>query len=230
VSTFVIVHGAWSGGWAWGAVARALRAAGHEAFTPTLTGLGERVHLASPEIDLDTHVMDVVNVLRFEALASVVLVGHSYGGMVITGVAERVPERIRHLVYLDAFVPRDGESVEAIVGPEMAGAVIEASATHGDGWRVPFLGEPIDRERVTPMPLAPMRQPVEVRSAVASRLPRSFVHFTAKLPSDPQGPVITRVAARIRAEGGWAYREVAFGHSPQFTVPQEVARLLLDWA
>jgi len=230
VSTFVIVHGAWSGGWAWGAVARALRAAGHEAFTPTLTGLGERVHLASPEIDLDTHIMDVVNVLRFEALASVVLVGHSYGGMVITGVAERVPERIRRLVYLDAFVPRDGESVEAIVGPEMAGTVIEAGAAHGDGWRVPFLGEPIDRERVTAMPLAPMRQTIVVRDALASRLPRSFVHFTAKPPGDPQGPVIARVAAGLQAEGGWEYHEVAFGHSPQFAVPQEVARLLLAWA
>ena len=228
MATFVIVHGAWSGGWAWAAVARDLRAAGHEAFTPTLTGLGERVHLASPAIDLDTHVLDVVNLLRYERLERVVLVGHSYGGMVITGVAERVAERIDRLVYLDAFVPRDGESAETIVGPGLAGALIEAARIHGDGWRAPFLGEPIHPERVTVMPLAPLRAPLALRDASARRLPRTFVRFTAKPPDDPQAPIFDAMAARVRAEDGWTYREAAFDHSPQFTHPCEVARLLLE--
>src|SRR5688572_12471656 len=111
MATFVLVHGGWDGGWAWRSVAKDLQAAGHEVFTPTLTGSGERVHLASPEIGLDTHIQDIVNVLRFENLSDVLLVGHSYGGMVITGVAEQMPERIDQLIYLDAFAPRDGESL-----------------------------------------------------------------------------------------------------------------------
>src|SRR5579871_2677956 len=110
MATFVLVHGGWDGGWAWRAIANDLRAAGHEVFTPTMTGSGERVHLASPAIDLSTHVTDIANVLRYEDLYDVILVGSSYGGIVITGVAEVVPERLRQLVYLDAFVPQDGQS------------------------------------------------------------------------------------------------------------------------
>ena len=230
MATYVIVHGAWSGGWAWGAVARELRTAGHEAFTPTLTGLGERVHLANAAIDLDTHVLDVVNLLHYERLERVLLVGHSYGGMVVAGVAERIPERIDGLIYLDAFVPRDGESAEAIAGPGLAGAIHEAARLHGDGWRVPFLGEPFDPERVTVMPLGPLRSPLAVRNASARRLPRSFVHFTAKPPEDPQAPIFESMAARVRAEEGWTYREAAFDHAPHLTHPREVARLLLALA
>jgi pimeloyl-ACP methyl ester carboxylesterase len=112
VATFVLVHGMWAGGWYWQKVRPLLRAAGHEVFSPTLTGLGERVHLARPEVDLDTHIDDVVNVMRYEDLRDVVLVGHSYAGMVIGGVADRAPERLARLVYLDAFVPEDGDCVE----------------------------------------------------------------------------------------------------------------------
>ena len=128
MAIYVLVHSAWAGGWMWRSVARELRAAGHEAFTPTLTGLGERVHLANPEIDLDTHVLDVVNLVRFERLERVVLVGHSYGGMVISGVAERVPASIARLVYLDAFVPRSGESVADQLGRARAGFFVRGGA------------------------------------------------------------------------------------------------------
>src|SRR4051812_23426461 len=99
MATIVFVHGAWDGGWAWRGTARILQAAGHEIFTPTLTGAGERNHLASPEVDLDTHILDVVNVLRYENIQDAVLVGHSYAGMVITGVAECMPERLSHIIY-----------------------------------------------------------------------------------------------------------------------------------
>lgn len=108
MTTFVLVHGAWLGGWAWKHVTPRLRMAGHEVFAPTLTGLGERVHLAHPGVGLETHIQDVVNVLVFEDLQQVTLVGHSYGGIVITSVADRTPERLAQLVYLDAFVPEDG--------------------------------------------------------------------------------------------------------------------------
>ena len=107
MATFVLVHGGWAGGWQWREVASLLRAAGHDVFTPTLTGLGERVHLASPDVGLDTHIQDILMVLEYEELRDVILVGYSYSGMVITGVAERAPERLAHLVYLDAYVPRE---------------------------------------------------------------------------------------------------------------------------
>ena len=105
MATFVLVHGAWHGGWCWKKVAPLLRSAGHEVYTPTLTGLGERDHLLTRDIGLDTHIQDIVNVLEYEELTQVVLVGHSYGGMVVTGVAERAHERLRQLVYLDAATP-----------------------------------------------------------------------------------------------------------------------------
>ncbi len=108
-ATFVLVHPAWFGGWCWGKVTPLLRDRGHDVYTPTLTGLGERAHLANPEISLATHIEDVVNVLEFEDLQRVILVGNSSGGMVITGVADRVPERLAQVVYLDAFVPEDGQ-------------------------------------------------------------------------------------------------------------------------
>ena len=114
--TIVIVHGAWGGSWAWRKVDTLLREKGFNVYRPQLTGLGERVHLSRPDIGLSTHIDDVVNTILFEDLHDIILVGHSYGGMVITGVADRVPDRIRRLVYLDAFVPNDGESAMTLVG------------------------------------------------------------------------------------------------------------------
>ena len=116
MTIFVLVHGTTAGGWVWKDIAQPLRDAGHDVYTPTLTGLGERVHLATREVGLDTHITDIVNVLRFEELRDVVLVGHSYAGMVITGVADREPARIRELVYFDALVPEDGESAVDVTG------------------------------------------------------------------------------------------------------------------
>ncbi len=110
-TTFVLVHGAWHGGWCYRRVAAPLRARGHEVYTPTLTGLGERSHLLDEEVNLSTHITDIVNLLRWEELSDVVLCGHSYAGMVITGVAGRVPERVRSVVYLDAYLPEDGQNL-----------------------------------------------------------------------------------------------------------------------
>src|SRR5262249_15229204 len=120
MATFVLVHGAWHGGWRWRDVAARLRRAGHDVYAPSLTGLGERAHLARPGIALDDHVQDVVALLQMEALSEVVLVGHSYGGMVVTGAADREAARIRRLVYLDAFVPESGRCVLDYVVPERA--------------------------------------------------------------------------------------------------------------
>ena len=142
-ATYVLVHGAWHGSWCWQRVRKNLRDAGQQVFTPTLTGLGERSHLNSAAVDLSMHIADVVNLLRWEDLSDVILCGHSYGGMVISGAADRVPERIRALVYLDAFVPEDGECLFDFLSPELAQPMRLQAQTAGGGWKVP----PIPAER-----------------------------------------------------------------------------------
>ncbi len=134
---FLFVPGAWLGGWCWRDVVPPLQAGDHAVVCPTLTGLGERAHLLSPQIGLQAHIADIVGLLHYHDLNGVTLVGHSYGGTVITAVAEQVPERIRRLVYLDASVPRDGESNNDVIGPEMAAQLRSSATSGGEGWRVP---------------------------------------------------------------------------------------------
>src|SRR5512145_2598725 len=137
MATFLICHGAWSAGWAWKKVRPLLRAAGHEVFTPTYTGLGERAHLASRAITLDTHIADVLGVIDCEDLRDIVLVGHSYGGMVATGVADRAADRIARLVYLDAFVPGHGQSRFDLLPAAERERRLGQSNANGDGWLLP---------------------------------------------------------------------------------------------
>jgi len=158
MTTVVLVHGGWGGGYAWQHVARRLRAAGHEVYTPTLTGLGERVHLATPQVDLGTHIADVVNLLEAEDLSAVALAGHSYGGMVITGVAQCVPQRLDELIYLDAFVPRDGDALLDLLAPQARADTEDSLRRSDDGWRVLWPGD-----HDTPRPWPPAR-PISRRS------------------------------------------------------------------
>ena len=223
MATFVLVHGATAGGWYMQKVARLLQAAGHTVFTPTLTGLGERVHLATPDIDLNTHILDIVNVLKYEDLHDVILVGKSYSGMVITGVAERVPERIRHLVYLDAVVPQDGQSLADLYDQETVTRVKEAVRLYGDGWRFP--GDSSIDARVTDHPFETFLQPVEVKNPAAAAIPRTFIYCT-KAPAGITEPV-AKSAARARAEG-WCYRELPSNHEPEQMMPQALADVLLE--
>ena len=137
MATFVLVHPAWHGGWCWRKVTPLVRAQGHEVHAPTLTGLGERAHLADPDISLATHIEDVVNVLEFEDLRRVILVGNSSGGMVITGVADRVPERLAQVVYLDAFVPEDGQSLVDLLSADHRQAMEALVKAEGQGWMLP---------------------------------------------------------------------------------------------
>ena len=226
MATFVAVHGAWVGGWYWRQVACLLRAAGHGVFTPTLTGLGERVHLIDPRVDLATHVEDIANVLRYEDLRDVVLVGHSYAGMVITGVAERVPERLARLVYLDAFVPGDGQALADLIPPDVLEWFVERARTMGDGWRIPH--DPPDEDRRTDFTLAALLQPLVVRSPEAAELPRAYV---ACLESRdvPLFAHFADAAARARREG-WTYCELPTDHMPMETMPNELAETLLSFA
>src|SRR5438552_12765191 len=137
MTSFVLIHGAWHGSWCWKRVRRLLQAQGHDVFTPTLTGLGERSHLLSRDVNLETHILDVVNLIQWEELSDVILCGHSYGGAVITGVADRIPDTIRSLVYLDAFVLRNGENVAQHVPEPQYKQMADGSNSAGEGWKVP---------------------------------------------------------------------------------------------
>lgn len=137
MATFVLVQGAWLGSWYWKRVRARLQKQGHDVFTPTLTGLADRSHLLSRDVNLETHILDVVNLIRFEELSEIVLCGHSYGGCVISGVADRIPDRIRALVYLDAFVLGDGENLAQHVPTAMYSQLLEGAKAVGDGWKVP---------------------------------------------------------------------------------------------
>ncbi|HEU0113024.1 MAG TPA: alpha/beta fold hydrolase, partial [Thermomicrobiales bacterium] len=201
MATIVLVHGGWSGGWNWQGVARRLRAAGHEVYAPTLTGLGERVHLATPAVGLDTHIVDIVNVLAYEDLRDVVLAGHSYGGMVITGVAAQAPERLAQLVYLDAYVPHAGESMLDLVAPAARQTLEDQFRTGGDGWRTPGLGGETDRH--VPHPWKCFVQPLPAGGHDTTAIPRTYVQFTAdKGPDEFMGMCFARSVERARS-GAW---------------------------
>jgi pimeloyl-ACP methyl ester carboxylesterase len=227
MAAFVIAHGAWGGGWAWAGVASLLRAAGHEAFAPTYTGLGERAHLLSRQTDLDTHVRDVAGVLAFEDLRAVVLVGHSYGGMVATGAAAAAADRVAALVYVDAFVPRDGDSLFDLAEPGAGQRLTAAADAEGFGWLVPAQGPPHPRrpgpDRRQPHPLACFAQPLRFDEEAVAALPRTYLRCT-----DPAMPAFDRSAARVQREPGWRYRELATDHNPQFSEPRALTAILLD--
>ena len=233
MSTYVLVHGAWHGGWCWQRVASRLRAAGHQVFTPTLTGVGERVHLAHPGVNLTTHVTDVLNVLRYEDLSDVVLVGHSYAGMVITGVVAEMPERVAHLVYLDAFLPRPGQSLHDLVAPEAVAAQREAAEREGDGWRVPpfvsifGLTDPADLEwaspKFTPHPLATLTDKLNYTAPLEDR-PFSRTYILATAPARPH---FAAAYNSIEHHPAWRVENIATGHDIMLTRPEELTQILL---
>ena len=239
MATFVLVHGAWAGGWIWKKIIPLLRAAGHDVYATTGTGLGDRVHLAGPTVDLDTHITDVVNALKWEELTAVTLVGWSYGGMIITGVADRVPERLARLVYLDASVPVDGEnSYDADLSSEEARAGDRAAAEAAGmpgflvvdpyvEWIESLLPDRADREWVfanlVPQPIATYTQPIRLRNPAATAVPRIFVRCT----EDADG-VGNTAEARVRSTPGWQYRELAENHLAPINAPQATAEILLS--
>jgi pimeloyl-ACP methyl ester carboxylesterase len=228
---YVLVHGAFHGGWCWERVAERLRAAGHPVHTPTLTGLGDRAHLLSSAVGLDTHIDDVVGVLRSNGLRDVVLVGHSYGGIVITGVADRVRERLHALVYLDGVVIDDGQTWSSIHPPKVVQA-FAAQAQRGAALAVPSLDafgieSPEDRawveSRLTPHPAATYRQRLRLEHPPGNGVDRTYIDCT-----QPALPTLDRVKARVRAERGWRVVEIATGHDAMVTAPGAVSRILID--
>jgi pimeloyl-ACP methyl ester carboxylesterase len=241
MATFVLVHGAFYGGWCWRRVRALLREAGHEVFTPTLTGAGERSHLLSRGVSLGLHVQDVVNVLEYEELEQVILVGHSYGGMVITGVADRVPERLAHLVYLDAHLPDSGQAASGAFSAgtgEVLQSLSEAqSPSEAEAWLLPPL--PPDavgitreedvawvRKRVS-HPLHTLNEPLHLRHP-PGKVPGTYIRCTqrqglvALFGTDPLAPFFDKARQR-----GMRFRDLDSGHDAMITVPREVADELL---
>ncbi len=231
--TFVLVHGAWHGGWCWIRVARLLRAQGHEVYTPTLTGLGARSHLMRPGIDLATHIADVVNVIKWEGLEDVVLCGHSYGGFVISGVAEQVSSVIASIVFLDSFVPENGDRMVDVTSPASRDAIL-ASARAGDIAVPPrsaalFHVNEKDRAWVdamcTPHPLATMLDKIALTGA-RERVPKKAYIRAARYAN----PGFDGSYAKLKSNASWRLYDVPCGHDVMVDMPERLAEILLEVA
>lgn len=230
--TYVLVHGAYGGGWIWRDVATALRGQGHRVFTPTQTGLGERSHLLSRQITVDTHIEDVANLITFEDLRDVILVGHSYGGMAVTGVADRLTDRIRHIVYLDALIPENGDTAFTILPAGMADARRKTVMEQGAGVALPVPGPeafPIPagpakdwfHQRLRPHPIGTYESPVRLTKPAGAGLPVTYVAYT-----NPALAAIEPSRQRAKAKAGWQYRELAVPHDVEVPNPEKVVEVL----
>ena len=234
MAVFVLVHGAWGGAHGFRKIRGPLQAAGHEVFTPGLTGIGERAHLASPQVCLTTHITDVVNTVLYEDLRDIVLLGFSYGGLVVTGVLEHMAERVRHLVYLDAFVPGDGDTVEGLSGTGTGRGVIGL----GREWLVAPLPREFDdpaeaawaSARRTPHPVGCFTEPVRLARPLEDYpFSRTYIKATGEPRPEAGGP-FWAAADRAMASPAWRYREITTGHMIASNRPGELARLLLELA
>ncbi len=236
MACFVLVHGAYHGGWCWRDVALQLRRAGHDVVTPTLTGLGERRHLLAAAVSMETFVLDILHVLEFEGLRDAVLVGHSFGGRVIGGVADRMPERIRRLVFLDAGLAPEGESRLDGMSAAARADRLAAAERHDGGMSIPpppasALGI-TDRAQaawleahMTPQPLAPDKCRLELAHPLGNGLPATYVRCTA-----PALAITEASAAYARGCADWVYREFPGCHNAMTSHPQEIAALLIEEA
>jgi pimeloyl-ACP methyl ester carboxylesterase len=246
MATYVLVPGAWLGAWAWRDVTRALRSRGHDVHPITLTGLGDRVHLARPDVDLDTHVTDVLNTMAFEDLRDVVLVGHSYAGLVVTGVADRAPERLSHVVYLDTGPLPPGQALVDFNPPDAREAQRRTVEERGDGWRLPFpafadLGTPaglagltddhraLMEARATPQPFATFTQPLDYTPPQAPPWRRTVVlcgGFGMGAAGFRQLVASGNPQMALFAAPDWQVEELDTGHWPMLSRPAELGALL----
>jgi len=235
MTTFVLVHGAWGGSYGFKYVRGPLREAGHEVFTPSLPGIGERAHLASPQVDLSTHVTDVVNTILYEDLTDIVLLGYSYGGMVVTGALEHVADRVSHLVYLDAFKPENGQSLR-----DMSGAPYGTTAVGpGGSWLVEPLYRPLDdgaqvdwfQARRSWHPVGCFTEPVRLAKPLEDF---PFTRTYVKAVQEPRAATGTgnsafwRAAEYAQGHPAWRYREIDTDHMIPINKPKEMVELLLE--
>ena len=226
--TFLLCHGAWGGGFAWKKMHVLMQAAGHRLLTPSYTGLGERAHLAHQGLDLEAHIQDILNVIKYEDLRDIVLVGHSYGGMVATGVADRARDRVAQVIYIDAFVPDDGQSLFDL--NEGGRASSREAAKNGDGWRIPPMQPPPDTsaadvEWLSPrrvhMPIKCFEEKLKLQNGPLT-LPRSYIYATRITPADTFG----RFSRMTKSDPAWRYFEIDASHSPNVTAPEALMGLL----
>jgi pimeloyl-ACP methyl ester carboxylesterase len=231
--TFVLVHGAWHGGWCWRRVADLLQQGGHTVFTPTLTGLGERSHLLRAGIDVSTHITDVVNVLKWERLTGVVLCGHSYGGLVVSGVAEQMAPAIGSIVFLDAFLPENGDSMAALtsdaVREQLKGATERGELGVPARSAAAFLVNEKDQAWVdslcVPQPIGTMTEKLKLTGA-RERIGKKAYIRAAAYPN----PGFDKAYARVKADRAWRSFEVPGGHDVMVDMPQRLAEILLEVA
>lgn len=231
--TYVLLHGAWHGAWCWKKVAPALRQAGHDVFTPTQTGLGERSHLLSPAVNLETFALDLINLIVWEDLKDIVLVGHSFAGNAITAAADRIPERIGHLVYLDALVPISGQSAFSLVPPEVAQSRRALAQKTSGGLTIPVPSA--DKfgvfdaqdgqwlmDKCTPHPIATYEQALTFEHPPGNGLPVTYIAVT------PYYQPTTSSRDYARAQRDWTYIEMAAGHDAMVTSPKDLTDILLS--
>jgi pimeloyl-ACP methyl ester carboxylesterase len=231
--TFVLIHGAWHGGWCWRRVSDLLERQGHKVFTPTLTGVGERSHLLRPGIDVSTHVTDVVNVLKWEGLSDVVLCGHSYGGMVISGVAEQMASAIGSIVFLDAFVPENGEAVINLTGPAVQDALragqqrgeIGIAARSAEAFGVNERDRAWVDSKCVPQPIGTFTEAMKITGARERIGKKAYIRAASYA-----NPGFDKALARVRADKSWRSYEVPCGHDVMVDMPERLAEILVEVA
>jgi pimeloyl-ACP methyl ester carboxylesterase len=231
-TTFVLIHGAWGGGWNYQRVGEALRARGHVVYSPSLTGCGERSHLLNGTVNLSTHIQDVLNIFKYEGIERAVLAGHSYGGMVITGAADRIPNKISALVYLDAFLPENGQSVWDVNLPVNTARYL-ASAGETGGYAIPSppasfwnlnaADVPLYEKLTGPHPLAALTERLHLSGGHASIKKRIYVHATdLGRPS-----AFLQFYEKCKADPAWETHALPCGHDVMMDMPQETLEILL---
>jgi pimeloyl-ACP methyl ester carboxylesterase len=234
--TFVLVHGAWHGGWCWRRVIANLRSAGHAVFAPTLTGFGERVHLTRADLTIEDFATDIVNVISAEELKEVVLVGHSYGGNTVSAVADRVPERLKHLVYIDSLVLKDGESGFSVLDPAIVAQRIESAEKTSGGMTIPppspeafGVSDPDDadwlRRQLTPLPLSSYREPIHLEHPLGNGVRKTYIACT-----NPIYQPAVSTHEWIKSQPDWRYLELSTGHDAMVTDPEGLAEMLVRCA
>ena len=232
--TFVLVHGAWHGGWCWRRVVANLQSAGHVVFTPTLTGFGERVHLTRADLTLDDFAIDVVNVIAAEELNDVILVGHSFGGNAISAVADREPGRLKHLVYIDTLVLKNGESGFSVLDPAIVAQRIELAEKTSGGLTIPSpppeafgVADPADAEwlkrQLTPLPLNCYRAPIRLEHPLGNGVKKTYIGCT-----DPIYEPAVRTHDWVKSQSDWRYLELGTAHDAMVTDPEGLARMLVQ--
>ena len=234
--TFVLVHGAWHGGWCWRHVVASLRSAGQVVFAPTLTGFGERVHLTRPDLTIEDFATDIVNVIAAEELNDVILVGHSFGGNAVSAVADHVPERLKHLVYIDTVLLRNGESGFSQLDPAIVAQRIELAEKTSSGLTIPppspeafGVSDPADaewlRRQLTPLPLNCYQIPIHLKHPLGNGVRKTYIACTNPV----YGPAVP-THEWVKSQSDWRYLELSAGHDAMITSPEGLSEMLIRCA